>query len=64
MNELIPINYNNEEIPTISGRELHEALEVKTAYKDWFPRMCEYGFNEGEDFNLLKMREIGRLQEK
>ncbi|EVK46097.1 hypothetical protein O823_02779, partial [Staphylococcus aureus M0802] len=22
----------------ISGRELHQALEVKTAYKDWFPR--------------------------
>ena len=26
------------------------ALLVKTAYKDWFPRMCEYGFTEGEDF--------------
>jgi anti-repressor protein len=36
--------------PTISGRELHERLEVKTAYKDWFPRMCEYGFSEGVDF--------------
>jgi len=36
------------------GRQLHEALEVKTAYKDWFPRMCEYGFSEGTDFNPLK----------
>jgi len=36
------------------GRQLHEALEVKTAYKDWFPRMCEYGFTEGADFNPLK----------
>lgn len=58
MNELIPINYDNEENPTISGRELHEALEVKTAYKDWFPRMCEYGFKEGEDFNLLKNERV------
>ena len=49
MNELIKINYNSEQ-PTVSGRELHEALEVKTAYKDWFPRMCEYGFMEGTDF--------------
>lgn len=49
MNEIIKINYNSEK-PTVSGRELHEALEVKTAYKDWFPRMCEYGFTEGEDF--------------
>lgn len=31
-------------------KKLHEALEVKTAYKDWFPRMCEYGFTEGKDF--------------
>lgn len=34
--------------PMVSARELHEFLEVKTAYKDWFPRMCEYGFTEGE----------------
>ena len=34
----------------MSARELHEFLEVKTAYKDWFPRMCEYGFTEGQDF--------------
>lgn len=49
MNELITINYENEN-PTVSARELHEFLEVKTAYKDWFPRMCEYGFTEGQDF--------------
>lgn len=57
MNELISINYENER-PTVSGRELHEALEVKTAYKDWFPRMCEYGFTEGEDFNPLKNEQV------
>lgn len=25
-------------------------LEVETRYNDWFPRMCEYGFSEGQDF--------------
>ncbi len=50
MNEIIKINYENAERPTVSGRELHEALGIKTAYKDWFPRMCEYGFSEGVDF--------------
>ena len=35
--------------PTVSGRALHEALEIKTRYNDWFPRMCEYGFEEGKD---------------
>ena len=50
MTELIKVNYDNADRPTVSGRELHEALEVKTAYKDWFPRMCEYGFSEGVDY--------------
>lgn len=49
MNELIKVNYNNER-PTVSGRELHEFLEVKERYNDWFPRMCEYGFTENIDF--------------
>ena len=34
----------------VSGRELHEFLEIKTKYKDWFPRMVEYGFEEEIDF--------------
>lgn len=49
MNELIKINYESDR-PTVSARDLYDFLEVKTAYKDWFPRMCEYGFTEGEDF--------------
>lgn len=50
MTELIKVNYDNPEKPVVSGRELHKALGIKTAYKDWFPRMCEYGFSEGIDF--------------
>ena len=49
MDELIKINYDSER-PTVNGRDLHDALQVKTAYKDWFPRMCDYGFTEGTDF--------------
>lgn len=49
MDELIRINYDSER-PTVNGRDLHEALQVKNTYKDWFPRMCEYGFVEGRDF--------------
>lgn len=36
--------------PTISGRELHEKLEIDTPYHKWFPRMCEYGFAEDQDY--------------
>lgn len=51
-NELIPITYNNDR-PTVSGRALHAALEVKTRYSVWFPRMTEYGFTEGADFQRV-----------
>lgn len=61
MNERIKVNYDNADRPTVSGRELWEALEVKTAYKDWFPRMCEYGFSEGKDYcSFLSDRVDGR----
>jgi anti-repressor protein len=50
MNELIKVNYEDNNRPTVMGRELHEALEVGTRYNDWFARMVEYGFTEGVDF--------------
>lgn len=50
MNELINVTLNDNHEPVVSGRQLHEALEVKTEYKKWFSRMTEYGFNENEDF--------------
>ena len=60
MNELIRVDYSKEE-PTISGRELHNFLEVETRYNDWFKRMCEYDFFENIDFYsiLSKTQEQG-----
>lgn len=52
MNELIKVNYDNDR-PTVLGRDLHEFLEIGAHFKDWFPRMCEYGFTEGIDYTLL-----------
>ncbi|CAM2079478.1 MAG: Phage antirepressor protein [uncultured Clostridium sp.] len=49
INNLIKINTNSEEI-TLSGRELHEFLEIKTPYAKWFGRMIEYGFDENIDY--------------
>ena len=64
MNELIKITYNNDR-PAVSARDLHDFLEVGARFNDWFPRMCEYGFAGGEDFNLLKIERVqnegGRL---
>lgn len=58
MNELIPIQYENEK-PTVSGRELHAALEIETRYNDWFLRMCEFGFQEGKDFCSILSKSSG-----
>lgn len=58
MKELIKINYQTETEPTVSGRDLHEFLEVGADYRHWFPRMCEYGFTEGQDFNTVKIDRV------
>jgi anti-repressor protein len=53
MTDLIKVSYESDR-PTVLGRDLHTMLEVETEYRHWFPRMCEYGFAEGSDFNPLK----------
>lgn len=53
MNDLIKIDTNATDRPTVMGRELHKALEIKSNYTTWFKRMCEYGFTENSDFVTL-----------
>ena len=57
-NELIKISTDRSGHRAVSGRELHEFLGIETAYKDWFPRMVEYGFVAGVDFNPLKIEQV------
>ena len=47
---LIKIETNENNEPIVDGRDLHEALEIKTEYKKWFSRMIEYGFTENLDY--------------
>lgn len=54
MNELLKIEVNEEQEPCISGRELHEFLESKEPYTQWFDRMKEYGFAESVDFSVFQ----------
>lgn len=58
MNEILVIHDDTSPEYPINGRELHEQLGIETKYMDWFPRMCEYGFTEGVDFNLLKNEKV------
>lgn len=54
--ELIKIDVNAEQEAVVSGRELHEILEIKTPYTQWFERMVEYGFVENQDFALVSQK--------
>lgn len=49
-NELIKITKDDNGNSVVSGRDLHEFLEVKDNYTDWFKRMVAYGFTENVDF--------------
>lgn len=51
--ELIPVHTNPDGGSVVMGRDLHEFLEVKAHYRNWFPRMVEYGFEEGKDFSPI-----------
>lgn len=48
-NVLIPINFDGEH-PTVSARDLHAGLEIKSKYADWFKNMSAYGFAENVDY--------------
>lgn len=59
MNELISTQNNEHGDIILSGRELHEFLEVKTPYDKWFPRMTDYGFEEDLDFTTFLSKSTG-----
>lgn len=58
MNNLIPISCDSDR-PTVSARDLHQFLEVKTDFPHWFDRMAEYGFAEGIDFQTFLTESTG-----
>jgi anti-repressor protein len=63
--QIIPVRENDNGEVIVSGRELHNFLEIKTEYKKWFGRMTEYGFNENEDYIRVSQKcpTLGGIQE-
>lgn len=57
MNELLAITVNADDRQTVSGRDLHNFLEVSTRYNDWFTRMLSYGFSETIDLVPITQKE-------
>ena len=56
-NELINVTNQNGEL-LVSARELHEALEIKTKFNDWFNRMLQYGFDENVDYIAVTQKRV------
>ncbi|MHD0186967.1 antA/AntB antirepressor family protein [Corynebacterium diphtheriae] len=55
--ELIPLTADTDGAQAVMGRDLHQFLEIGTAYSRWIERLIEkYGFIAGQDF-LPKMAE-------
>lgn len=52
MDELIPTQNKGNDI-LVTGRDLHEFLEINTNYTTWITRMAEYGFSENVDFIVI-----------
>lgn len=51
MNELLKINYEAEQ-PTVSARDLHEALEIRERFSLWFSRYVDV-FEKGTDYQSV-----------
>lgn len=63
--EIIPIERAGDDY-AVMGRDLHDFLEVKSNYREWFPRMVAYGFEEGKDYASKNRRvrdSLGRERE-
>lgn len=55
---LIPVNVTKSDEQFVSGRDLHQFLEINTRYNDWFKRMCEYGFIENLDYIAITQKRV------
>lgn len=52
-NELIKVTTNDQGQKLVSGRELHEVLEIGRDFTTWMKKMIEYGFQENVDFTTI-----------
>lgn len=59
MNYLIPLTTDSQGVQAVLGRDLHNFLDVRVRYNDWFSRMTEYGFISGEDYVLKNEYVLG-----
>lgn len=56
--ELINLQEQDDGTIAVSGRELHEFLEIGTQYTKWFDRMTEYGFEKNADYGAISQKRL------
>lgn len=37
----------------IWARDLYDQMQIRSDFRKWFPRMCQYGFVEGRDYEVV-----------
>lgn len=52
--DVIPAYITDTGEKVVIGRELHQKLGIGKHYKDWFPYMCAYGFEENLDYYTME----------
>ena len=38
---------------TLWARDLYDQMYIRSDFRKWFPRMCQYGFIEGRDYEYM-----------
>ena len=38
---------------TLWVRDLYDQMHIRSDFRKWFPRMCQYGFIEGRDYEYM-----------
>lgn len=60
---ILRVDVNDQQEQVVSGRLLHQFLEVDTKYTQWFNRMSEYGFSENQDFIVVVEKSLSQKWE-
>ena len=43
---------------TLWARDLYDQMHIRSDFRKWFPRMCQYGFIEGRDYEYLMYQKM------
>lgn len=45
---------------TLWARDLYDQMHIRSDFRKWFPRMCQYGFIEGRDYEYAPKGQLCR----